>query len=178
MKQQISIPAQHEKRLGRYLPIIQKYANLIARHFGDRLVSICVFGSVATGRSNKESDIDILVIAEGLPPDFGERTEATSHIHTKLGDSREAKALRRQGYNTFVSNMLLTPEEAKSHPPLFLDITEEGVMLYDKGQFLEKELAAIKTRLQELGAQKVKVRGKGHYWILKPDLKPGEAVEI
>jgi predicted nucleotidyltransferase len=35
--------------------------------YGDRLVSLCVFGSVAAGVMKRDSDIDILLVCERLP---------------------------------------------------------------------------------------------------------------
>lgn len=76
-----------------------------------------------------------------------------------------------------ISDIFLTSAEASSHPPILLDIADHGEVLYDREGFLEGELRKIRKRLRELGAQKVTTK-QGYYWILKPDAKPTEVVEI
>jgi hypothetical protein len=53
----------------------------------------------------------------------------------------------------------------------------EGIILEDKDDFLRKELAGIKERLTRFGTVK-KITPHGHYWIIKPDIEPGEVFEI
>ena len=76
-----------------------------------------------------------------------------------------------------MSEIFLSRDEVKSHPPILLDLTDDGLIVYDKDDFLKSVLDEIGRRLRELGAQKVKAK-KGYYWILKPDAKPSEVVEI
>jgi len=76
-----------------------------------------------------------------------------------------------------VSPIILTPEEASKHPPIMLDMVDDGIILYDKDAFLEGTLDDIRRRLEELRARKVKTR-KGWYWILKPDARLGAEVRI
>jgi hypothetical protein len=82
-----------------------------------------------------------------------------------------------EGRNAFISEILLSPEEVKTHPPILLDITDDGLIMYDRNSFLESVLADIRLRLKDLGGRKVKTR-RGHYWILKPDADPNEVVEL
>ena len=71
---------------------------------------------------------------------------------------------------------ILSPKELRAHPPLLLDLTSDVVVLYDSG-ILKEELGKLKMRLKELGARKVKT-GDSWFWILKPDVKLGEEVEL
>jgi hypothetical protein len=164
------IPAEHAK-------LLEEYCTAMKSHFGERLKSICLFGSVAKGRPEPESDVDVLVVAEGLPPDVGGRMSDTSEVREAIRKSRASKTLRASGRSTLISEVFLTPEEVRRHPPILLDMIDEGIILHDEDGFLEKELETIRKRLKELGARKV-ITSKGHYWILKPDIKPGEVVEI
>ena len=38
-----------------------------SRHYGDRLVSLVVFGSVGRGTARPDSDVDFIVVADPLP---------------------------------------------------------------------------------------------------------------
>nr|MDO8082797.1 nucleotidyltransferase domain-containing protein [Candidatus Freyarchaeota archaeon] len=160
-----------------YRGLLEDYVSHILLHFGDRLRSVCLFGSVARGEATPESDIDVLVIAEGLPWDVGLRVKETTWIYTKLKETESYRSLRALGRNCLISDILLTPEEAEKHPPILLDMIDDGIILYDKDDFLKNIFNKLSERLKELGARKVKTE-KGHYWILKPDIKPSEVVEI
>ncbi|MBI4715493.1 MAG: hypothetical protein HY760_06120 [Nitrospirae bacterium] len=70
-----------------------------------------------------------------------------------------------------------SPEEALKGSPLFLDMVEDARILLDKGGFLADILAALRSRLAALGSRRV-WRGNAWYWILKPDLKPGEVFDL
>lgn len=56
-------------------------------------------------------------------------------------------------------------------------MVEDGVMIYDKEGFLKGVLEQIAERLRELGAKRVWTK-KGWYWVLKPDARLGEEVEV
>jgi len=53
----------------------------------------------------------------------------------------------------------------------------DGIIVYDKDDFLFRELEKMRKKLKELGAKRVKSE-HGWYWILKPDAKFGEAIRI
>lgn len=142
-----------------------------------RLVSACLFGSTARGNAEQSSDIDILLIAEDLPEGLISRNRTIENVQETVRRSAPAQALRKMGQSTLVSPIIFTPEEASKHPPIMLDIIDDGIILHDRDKFLERILDDIRNRLKELGARKVKTQ-KGWYWILKPDAKLGEEVRI
>src|SRR5579862_8219136 len=47
--------------------LADEYTRLLGALFGDTLVSVVLFGSVARGDATPNSDIDLLIIASGLP---------------------------------------------------------------------------------------------------------------
>jgi hypothetical protein len=60
---------------------------------------------------------------------------------------------------TLISPVPLTPEEVERHPPILLDILTDGVILYDKGDFMKDRLAELEGRLKVLKARKVGLPG-------------------
>jgi hypothetical protein len=76
-----------------------------------------------------------------------------------------------------VSEIILTPEEVRTHPPIMLDMTQDASIVYDKDGFLKSVLDDMRRRLNELGARKVQAK-KGYYWVLKPDARLDEVVEV
>lgn len=160
-----------------YEELAEEYVRLVKMHFGSRLWSICFFGSAVRGEATPESDLDALVIAHGLPRDIGLRFNETNPVHNSLRQTeayRKLKSLQRRGT---VSDIFLTPQEASEHPPILLDIADHGILAFDRDNFLKETLESVRRRLRELGARKVLTK-KGYYWILKPDAKPTEVVEI
>jgi hypothetical protein len=157
--------------------LIQSYCTEIKNYFKDRLYSICLFGSIARGDYDKRSDIDLLVIVKDLPFDIGRRIEDTNWIHLNLKKTDAYKNLRMKGFCTLISDIFFTPEEVEKNPPILLDIVGDGILLYDKNNFLASVLQKLDRKLKELGSKRIKT-DKGYYWILKPDLKPGEVIEI
>ncbi len=60
---------------------------------------------------------------------------------------------------------------------LFLDLSEQARILEDREGFLRAYLDALAARLAALGAKRVR-KGGGYYWLLKPDLDPGEEIQL
>lgn len=147
------------------------------RHFAENLVSICIFGSLARGKAAPSSDIDVMVVAENLPQDVGERTRSTNYIHEMLKKTDASAALRNLGRSTLISDIFLTPQEVEKHPPILIDMVEDAMIIYDRMDFLRDVLKRLGEKLKKMGARKV-VTEKGYFWILKPNAKPSEVIEI
>ena len=141
----------------------------LRREFGERLVSVAIYGSAARGEAGEESDLDVLVVAEDLPDDLGERLRISGRLAISLRPP--------PGVPSPLSAVLLTPREVSRNPPILLDLVEDAVILYDRGGFLSRALERLRKRLKELGAKRVRTE-RGWYWVLKPDAKFGEVVEI
>ncbi len=161
------------------LELTKKYAEMLKESFGDKLVAVAIFGSLAREKAEfPGSDIDILVILESVGDlSLGERINMTMEVEKKLAKTEEyvrfKEVFRR---SPSIQEHVLTPEELKAHPPILLDLTTDVLILYDTG-VLAQELEKLRRRLKELGAKKVKT-GDSWFWILKPDLKLGEEVEL
>jgi hypothetical protein len=56
-------------------------------------------------------------------------------------------------------------------------MTQDASIVYDKDGFLKSVLDDMRRRLNELGARKVQAK-KGYYWVLKPDARLDEVVEV
>ncbi|MFW6139787.1 MAG: nucleotidyltransferase family protein [Acidobacteriota bacterium] len=143
--------------------------------YGNNLVSFVVFGSVARETFRFNSDIDILIIAENLPDGRMKRVKQFSSVEEKIQSFLES--LEKQDIHTYISPVFKTPNEVKKGSPLFLDMVEDALILYDKDDFFSKWLKNFKERLKKLGAKRV-WRGNMWYWVLKPDYKPGEVIEL
>ena len=138
---------------------------------GPRLRSLVLFGSLARGQGTACSDVDLLVIAEGFPRSLVERRRP---LLAAWSEARARHALPAVEWNLVTK----TPEEARYHSPLYLDIVEDGILLVDRGRFFETVLVAMRARMRELGSRRVFLDDGSWYWDLKPDFRFGEVVEI
>lgn len=151
------------------------YTEALKEELGESLVAVVLFGSVAREEATFHSDIDLLVIASDLP----EGRLARQRCLEKSDDLLEARlqALRRQGILTDVSPLLKTPQEAGRISPLYFDLLQDALILYEREGFFSAVLGRLRESFQRLGARRVK-RGKIRYWELKPDYTPGEVFEL
>jgi predicted nucleotidyltransferase len=155
--------------------LISALTDAVSRSYADRLVSVVVFGSVGRGTARPDSDLDFLVVADGLPDGRMPRIAEFQEVERQLAPAL-ARA-RAQGVTTDLSPLLKTPAEAERGSPLFLDLVEDARVAFDRGGFFAALLARLRERLAALGARRV-WRGARWYWDLKPDFRPGDVVEL
>ncbi len=161
------------------MALVHRYAAILKDRFGDQLLGIALFGSLARGEANfPGSDIDLLIILEGVQSlSFGKRIDLLLAEEDKLEETSEYRAfLQAFSWPPSFQEHVLTPAELARHPPLLLDLTTDAIILYDTG-VISQELERLQKRLEELGAKKIRT-GSTWFWILKPDLKLGEVLEL
>ncbi len=148
----------------------------LRRKLGEDLVSVVLFGSFARGDASRESDIDLLIVGDNLPQSRFDRIRLFDEVERSI--EKELKKIEEEyGVTISFSPIIKSVEEARRFTPLYLDLVEDAVILYDKNNFMENILEKLRRRLRELGAVRV-WRGRRWYWILKPEIKVGEVVEI
>ncbi|GFP25476.1 hypothetical protein HKBW3S43_00642 [Candidatus Hakubella thermalkaliphila] len=112
-----------------------------------KIISGVAFGSRVKDRVTSYSDFDILIVAEGINPKRHRRGEEIVLIKKTL------PALP-------LDILLLTKGEVLSnfenHNPLFLDIAEEGVIIFDKDSFVESLMAETREYIRHKGIKKLK----------------------
>jgi hypothetical protein len=143
--------------------------------YGDRVVSVAVFGSVARGTMRPDSDIDVLVIADPLPAGRVPRIREFDAVDAALGPSLQRA--EQAGFPTRISAVIRTPAEIEHGTSLLLDMTREVRILEDRDGFFRGRLDRLAARLRELGSRRIRAKG-GYYWLLKPDLGVGEDFEL
>src|SRR2546422_974499 len=90
-------------------------------HYGERLVSLALFGSVSRGTGRPDSDIDLLIVAEALPDGRVARAREFAAVEKALGPW--VQAARRAGLSPIFSPIFKTPAELARGTPLLLDMT-------------------------------------------------------
>ncbi|MEE9225468.1 MAG: nucleotidyltransferase domain-containing protein [Bacteroidota bacterium] len=158
-----------------YKQIVHTLEAELKRFYGNRLVSVCLYGSVARGTMNNTSDLDLLVVARDLPRGRVKRIDEFRTVERAL--ERILGRARKNEVYCELSPVIKTPEEVNRGSLLFLDMLEDGKILYDRGGFLNRFFEKFRRRLQRLGAKRI-WRGETWYWMLKEHYKPGEVFEI
>jgi len=98
--------------------IAKEFANEVTRMFGNEIENITLFGSVARGEDDTESDIDVLIIWKG------DKVEGWDKLEEMAFDI----FIR---YNALISIKLISPAEYKNMKDfLFMkDVRKEGVVI-------------------------------------------------
>ena len=122
-----------------------------------------------------ESDIDLLIVASPLPDGRMARVEEFTPVENALEDEMRDK--EHLGIHTRLSPLFKTPREIAAHSPILLDMTQDARLLYDRDDFFQQQLNALRKRLKEWGAKRV-FTGNAWWWDVKRDFKPGEVFEI
>jgi predicted nucleotidyltransferase len=159
----------------RYEAILAAVLDAARERYGARLVALAVYGSVGRGTMREDSDVDLLLVARGLPDGRFERGAEFDAVEGCV-----AHLLRAAGPGAApveLSPVFRTPDELEAGGLLYLDMTEDARILHDPEGALAAFLDRFRARLARLGARRI-WRGNAWYWDLKPDYKPGEVFEI
>ncbi len=154
-----------------YKELASKLLSAVKKVYKKDLITCALFGLVARGTASPESDIDILIIVENLPRGRMNRMRDFDALESLVMQSFEHKK------DYLLSPILKTPKEVQIGSPLFWDMTEHIILLFDKNNFFREYLNSVRNRLAELKAKKVEL-GNAWYWVIKKDFKPGEIFEI
>lgn len=159
------------------LKFASKVGSVLRKKIKEKLISVCLFGSTVKGKLRKGSDVDFLVVLDDAPSSYHKRVKLVMSILGEIRQTKEYNHLEELNLHLEPSFLLLTQEEIECHPPILIDISYEGVILYDKDNFLLNHLSNLKEKLARLGTIK-KITSTGYYWLLKPDLQVGEVLNI
>jgi hypothetical protein len=158
-----------------YTTLIEQLRDVLLRRYGERLFSLVIFGSVARGEASKASDIDLLLVVAGLPQSRFERQLEFMALEDEFEE--HVTALYDEGYHIDFLPIIKTPEEAGRITPLYLDMVEDAILVYDRDKFFASVLERLRKRLDELGSKRMRM-GRKWYWLLKPDYRFGEVIEL
>lgn len=159
----------------RYADVLRRLVVALRSAYGERLVSVVVFGSVGRGTQREDSDVDFVVVARDLPRGRTARVEEFLPVERALAPALVPP--RPELVPIALSPVFKTPAEAEAGSPLFLDLVDDARILYDEDDFFAGRLQRLRDRLAELGARRV-FRGNAWHWVLKPDLRPGEVFTL
>lgn len=157
-----------------YQELLNAFCTRIQDTLDDQLISVVLYGSVARGTAQPDSDVDVLIVLRKTSPVYHERLAPLLDIIRDLRREPVWQQFHIHGIEPYLSVVVLSQVEALENHYLFLDMIDEAIVLFDRNGFFKKRLEAFKERLRALGAKRVQIQD-GWYWDLTPDLQPGEA---
>lgn len=159
------------------LKLGSRITSILRQQFGQQLISVCLYGSAVRGSLRNGSDIDFLIVLIDSSLSYHKRIKTLMPLIEKIRGSKEYKRIEKFNLYLEPSLLMMTKKEVESHPDILIDISFEGIILFDKGGFLKKHLNEIKEKMAHLGSVKM-ITPHGHYWNLRPDLRPGDLIEL
>jgi len=159
----------------------ERYVQLVCDVFREvrqvvDLTALALYGSVARGTAAPNSDLDLLVVSPDFTGSVGQRITVLYEAEKRVRE--ELRWLHQHGVYVTLSFYPLHPREVRRLPPILLDVSEEGIVLYDRERVLEEALLQLRLRLLKLKARRVFLDENRWYWDLKPDYRFGERVVL
>jgi len=124
---------------------------------GDNLLGVVLYGSHARSEAHEGSDIDLMVIARGLPERWYERSVC---LHRPLQAIAGAPSFSVLGK---------TPDEFEAHfPSLYLDIGLDGIVITDRDGYTKHKLDRIREIIAQARLKRERKNGDLHWVWRKP----------
>ena len=158
--------------------LLNRYVEILKELLGENLLSAAIFGSFARGSAKfPQSDIDFLIIISDMIS-FEKGTRIIGAAKKQLSGTDEYMKLKDIFGERIliIQDVIFSYSKFKAHPSLLIDLTTNIVVLYGNDILIE-EINIIRKKLQNLGAKKIECKDSW-FWLLKPDLKLGEDVEL
>ncbi len=143
----------------KYCELIREYVEKINYIFKENLVGVLLFGSVAKGKAKPihwaESDVDLIVVVEGLP-----------NLQERIIEI--PKLMVHHNLPSLIQGIYMTPKEfednLKSKNGWIIEALLEGIILYDP-----KRLLGVFRRklLKELNKEGVERTSYGWVWPIR-----------
>jgi predicted nucleotidyltransferase len=131
--------------------ILSQIVTALQEGLGERLVAVVLYGSRARGQARDASDWDLFIIATDLPMQLWER-------HILL------KRFLPAAFRGAVSLLAKTPQEFEENiSSLYLDIAQDGQILFDPKRYAHRRLALLQQLMAEMGLYRKKSLG-GEMW--------------
>jgi len=115
------------------------------------LKAAVLFGSWAKGISTPDSDVDLLILAEGINPKRHRRGAEIAQIKRWL--PKLALDVLLHTREEVISNFI-------NHNPLFLDVAEEGMIIFDDAELLQNLILQTREYVRQ---RAIKRHGDG--WV-------------
>jgi len=157
---------------------VSTYERLLDRFVGEvrvrlmkEVMSVILFGSVARGKANGDSDIDLFVLYDDGLVGRKEISDRLTEIVVSLRVSKEYSELVAKGVWPEIYPFLISKGRIGDTLWVCLDSIEEGKIIFDKDGFGRSFLDGLRKKVDFLGGRRVELSDGGWLWILFSDYK-------
>lgn len=161
---------------------LRRITQLFHKEFGDELIAIVLYGSaIKDSFQLGRSDVDLLCILEDGSRNIWQREEDVFKGFRSTWEYRACDYwLKTQGFYGYpeVTTASLLKSYAKKFQPMYLDMLSHKAVLYDKEGFFQNLMKKLQEALKALGTIRIEHPDGTYGWLLKPDITPGESIEI
>lgn len=149
------------------LELVRDGVKRLVESLGDKIVAVALFGSLARSEAGGKSDVDLLVVVEGMPKGIERRFAIYDIVY---------KTVRRDVTIIDVDKEELFKKDLNV-APLLLNIAWDALVLYDPSGRLSKLFERIKSIVDKLNLERYEtLDGKYGWKSTRPGpLKPIEA---
>lgn len=161
---------------------LSRLSELFLEEFSSELISLIIYGSTVKGSFHLgRSDIDILYILEDHSENLWDREGRVFKNFQSTWEYRACdywlKTLGTYGYPE-TTTVSLQKSYAKRFQPVYLDMLTHQATLFDREEFFHELMEKLEEALKALGTLRIEYADGTYYWSLKPDIRPGELIEI
>jgi len=161
---------------------LMRLTELFHKEFGDELISVVLYGSaVKSSFQLGRSDIDLFYIVEDDARKIWQIEEIVFKGFQSTWEYRACDYwLKAQGFYGYpeVTAASLQKSYAKKFQPVYLDMISHRAVLYDVEDFFQNLMKKLGEALKALGTIRIEHPDGTYLWFLKPDIAPGESIEI
>lgn len=143
----------------------------IVAHYGDSLVGLAVFGSYARGDNRLNSDLDLLILLDRAPALGRRLREFVEEVEMKH-EALAQELYEREDVSCELSPYILTREEALRLQPVYYDLAEHCLVIYDPEGLIARIVKGTRKFLERFRARKIP-RGNTWEWYLQEPHFPG-----
>lgn len=127
----------------------------IVNYYGDSLVGCAIIGSYARGDNRKNSDLDLLIILQHAPGFSIRIKEFVDGIEMKHEELAQV-IFEQDDILVELSPYILSINESLKMQPIYFDIVEHCVVIYDPVLIISRIIESTKRLLSRAGARKVR----------------------
>jgi predicted nucleotidyltransferase len=133
--------------------------NFIINAYNQNLISLAVYGSYASSTQKINSDIDLLIILDKKKEKKYEWDFFYDNIELKINPFSQ-NLFNNYKISMDISPYIISKEQAVFFQPIYLDMTENISILFDKDEFLQNILNKLNKIKKEFHYKKIPYANK------------------